>query len=67
LEIVKLASTKKWTSKELAALYNVKVHAIYDLKSDVKRRPAYFLKKKETEVARSRQQTSIIKTVIDTL
>jgi hypothetical protein len=55
LEIVKLADSKKWTCKELAVIYNVKVQTIYDMKSNAKRRPAYFLKKKESEVARSRR------------
>lgn len=67
MEIVKLAITKKWTCLELAVLYNVKVQAIYDLKSDAKRRPTHFLKKKIAEVARSRRHAAIVKTVVDTL
>jgi hypothetical protein len=40
LEIVKRAVSKQWTCQELAIIYNVKVQAIYDMKSDAKRRPA---------------------------
>jgi hypothetical protein len=43
------------------------VQAIYDMKRNAMRRPAHFLKKKKAEVARSRQQAAIIKTVFDTI
>ena len=38
VQVVKLAASRAWTSVEVAAMFNIKVQAVYDLTKDAKKR-----------------------------
>ena len=59
MEIITKAASGKFTSKDLAIMYRVKVHVIYDLKHQARRTPKRFLKKKASELAKARHEIAI--------
>ena len=63
MRVVRLAASKARTSKEIAALFNVKVQTVYSLTSAARKKTSLFTKKKQAELRRTRQQAAIISVV----
>ena len=63
MKVVKLAASKKHTCEEIASRFNIKVQAVYDLSKDARKRKVYFIKKKEKELRRAKNEAGVIQTI----
>ena len=67
LKVVRLAASKLYTCEEIASRFNIKVQAVYDLSKDVKKRKVYFIKKKEKELQRAKNETGIVQAISEAI
>ena len=63
MRVVKLAVSKTRTYDEIANKFNIKLHAVSDLVSNMKKRPSCFIKKREKELKKIISQVAIAGTL----